>query len=526
MRSARRPPRRCAISLAPSCTSAVAAAGEAVRPDELYAPRCMSTQHPDNVAMPIFASGTVMTADDEIREAYYAFSDLGCDEQLWDYEGKEVDNFVVEKLLATYGDYFRREPLGARLRLTPRVPNPRLERAQAKGLLEVLHSLPRHADAARLFYGVERPPVVEVIFPMTTSADELNWIRDYYRRYVIGVQGERVGDVSATFRDWLGEFEPQDINVIPLVEDLPYLLSADEIAAAYIWEKGLRSQRVFVARSDPALNYGMIPAVIATATALDKLGRLERTSGVQILPILGAGGAPFRGGLQPDRVESVIAMYPSVQTFTLQSAFKYDHPAGEVRRAIETLHRRQRSAPLEVAGDLRLADITKRAAARYREELRAIAPLVGKLAHLVPKRRLRKLHIGLFGYGRDTADLSLPRAITFCAGLTSIGLPPEVLGLAGLDDDDWTYVSARLPQLEGEIAAALPWLDGSVIDDVPEPLRESVRMAGRRFDVDAARNDEHLELSRAVRKSVLDGGASAGSTELVVRAAAVRHYLG
>jgi len=494
--------------------------------DELYAPRCMSTQHPDNVAMPIFASGTVMTADDEVREAYYAFSDLGCEEQLWDYEGKEVDNFVVEKLLATYGDYFRREPLGARLRLTPRVPNPRLERAQAKGLLEVLHSLPRHADAARLFYGTERPPVVEVIFPMTTSADELNWIRDYYRRYVIGVQGERVGDVTATFRDWLGEFEPQDISVIPLVEDLPYLLSADEITSAYIWEKGLRSQRVFIARSDPALNYGMIPAVIATVTALDKLGQLERSSGVQILPILGAGGAPFRGGLQPDRVESVMAMYPSVQTFTLQSAFKYDHPAGDVRRAIETLHQRHRAAPLDIAGDLRLAEIMQRAAARYREELRAIAPLVSTLAQLVPKRRLRKLHIGLFGYGRDTADLSLPRAITFCAGLTSIGLPPEVLGLAGLDDEDWRYACARLPQLYDEIAAALPWLDESVADDIPESVRESVQVAGLRFDLAAVRNGQHLELSRAVRKSALEGGPATASTELVVRAASVRHYLG
>jgi phosphoenolpyruvate carboxylase len=504
----------------------MASAGEAIGPEEPYAPRCMSTQHPDNVAMPIFASGTVMTADDEVREAFYAFSDLGCDEQLWDYEGKEVDNFVVEKLLATYGDYFRREPLGARLRLTPRVPNPRLERAQAKGLLEVLHSLPRHADAARMFYGAERPPIVEVIFPMTTSADELNWIRDYYRRYVIGVQSERVGDVTATFRDWLGEFEPQDISVIPLVEDLPYLLSADEIVGAYIWAKGLRSQRVFVARSDPALNYGMIPAVIATVTALDKLGTLERTSGVQILPILGAGGAPFRGGLQPDRVERVMALYPSVQTFTLQSAFKYDHSPGEVRGAIEALHRRQRAAPVEIAGDLRLAEIMTRASARYREELRAIAPLVSKLAPLVPKRRLRKLHIGLFGYGRDAADLALPRAITFCAGLTSIGLPPEVLGLAGLSDDDWTYTCARLPQLHDEIAAALPWLDGSVAADLPESVRESVRVAGRRFDLAALRNDQHLELSRAVRKSVLEGGPSGGSTELVVRAASVRHYLG
>jgi phosphoenolpyruvate carboxylase len=486
----------------------------------------MSTQHPDNVAMPIFASGTVMTAEDEVREAFYAFSDLGCDEQLWDYEGKEVDNFVVEKLLATYGDYFRREPLGERLRLTPRVPNPRLERAQAKGLLEVLHSLPRHADAARLFYGAEHPPVIEVIFPMTTSADELNWIRDYYRRYVVGVQGERVGDVVATFRDWLGEFEPQDISVIPLVEDLPYLLSVDEIAGAYIWEKHLRSQRVFIARSDPALNYGMIPAIIATLTALDKLGQLERASGVELLPILGAGGAPFRGGLQPDRIESVMAMYPSVQTFTLQSAFKYDHSPTDVRRAIEKLHGQPRGVPLEVAGDLRLAEIMGRAVARYREELRAIAPLIGKVAQLVPKRRLRKLHVGLFGYGRDTADLALPRAITFCAGLTSIGLPPEILALAGLDDDDWGYVCARLPQLRDEIAAAVPWLDEAVAEDVPEPLAQSVRAAARRFDLGALQDGGHVELSRAIRRNVLGVGPSAGSMELVLRAGSRRHYLG
>jgi len=37
--------------------------------------------------------------EDEIQEAYYAFSHLGCDEQMWDCEGKEVDNYLVKKLL-------------------------------------------------------------------------------------------------------------------------------------------------------------------------------------------------------------------------------------------------------------------------------------------------------------------------------------------------------------------------------------------------------------------------------------------
>jgi len=66
----------------------------------------MSTQHPDNVAMPFFASGAPLSAEDEVREAYYAFSHLGCDEQMWDFEGKEVDEHVVEKLLTQYEGFF------------------------------------------------------------------------------------------------------------------------------------------------------------------------------------------------------------------------------------------------------------------------------------------------------------------------------------------------------------------------------------------------------------------------------------
>jgi len=63
-------------------------------------PRCMSTQHPDNVQVPFFAEHSDLGGDDEIREAFYAYADLGCDEQMWDVEGKEVDAFVVKKLLS------------------------------------------------------------------------------------------------------------------------------------------------------------------------------------------------------------------------------------------------------------------------------------------------------------------------------------------------------------------------------------------------------------------------------------------
>jgi len=69
-------------------------------------PRVMSTQHPDNVIVPFFAESPEMSGDDEVQEAYYIFSHLGCDEQMWDSEGKEVDDFVVRKLLTRYPDFF------------------------------------------------------------------------------------------------------------------------------------------------------------------------------------------------------------------------------------------------------------------------------------------------------------------------------------------------------------------------------------------------------------------------------------
>jgi phosphoenolpyruvate carboxylase len=139
-------------------------------------PRTMSTQHPDNVTIPFFSESSVLKGDEEIREAYYVFSHLNCHEQMWDHEGKGVDNYVVKKLLSRYEHFFRDKYLGKDFFLTLRVPNPTYEEAEAKVLLEILESIPRSFDAAKQFYGEDIVPIFEVIFPMTTSHIELNRI--------------------------------------------------------------------------------------------------------------------------------------------------------------------------------------------------------------------------------------------------------------------------------------------------------------------------------------------------------------
>ena len=164
------------------------------RDTPLTIPRCMSTQHPDNVNVPFFSSGPCSSGEDEMQEAYYAFSHLGCDEQMWDVEGKEVDTFVVKKLLTRHEPYFAEHRLGRDVFVTLRVPNPTVEKAEAKILLETLESIPRSFDAAKLVYGDDLPPIFEVILPMTTSAKCIDRVYHYYRDFIVGRQNRSFND--------------------------------------------------------------------------------------------------------------------------------------------------------------------------------------------------------------------------------------------------------------------------------------------------------------------------------------------
>ncbi|MDP9266114.1 MAG: phosphoenolpyruvate carboxylase [Chloroflexota bacterium] len=486
----------------------------------------MSTQHPDNVRMPFFASGPLLSGEDEVREAFYAFSHLGCDEQMWDFEGKEVDEFVVEKLLSAHEPFFREHVLGRDLFLTPRVPNPRLEPGQAKVLLEVLHSLPRHSDVARMVYGDPSTPVFEVIYPMTTSAQEVGRIASYYARFVGGLDDVVLTPGDEPLGRLFGAFEPKQISVIPLIEEKPYLLAADELVRAHLAEARAAGQRVFIARSDPALNYGWVAAILLSLVALDRLQRLEDRVGTPIWPIIGVGSSPFRGNLRPPTAARSLARYPSVQTYTIQSAFKYDHSVDDARAAIAMLKSAPRGRAISVADEPLARDVLERSALRYAAEVAELAPLVNALAAHVPRRRMRRLHVGLFGYSRPQAGpVSLPRAITFCAALTSRGLPPEVLGLAALEERDWEYLTAAVPGFAADCRDAARWLDPRAADGATPLVREAIGALLRRIgEPESEVATEHAEIARAIRAREAAGDPALG--ELVVRAAELRGYLG
>lgn len=483
-------------------------------------PKCMSTQHPDNVHLPFFAESTELGGNDEIQEAYYVFSHLGCDEQMWDCEGKEVDNFVVKKLLTKYESFFRTNRLGTDVFITLRVPNPTVEKAEAKILLETLESIPRSFDAARLFYGDDISPIFEVILPMTTSSKCLDRIYQYYRDYVVEAKNKPFNEGDITIAEWIGDFKPKEINVIPLFEDMEHMLDAHHITRAYLKnKKNLRYQRVFLARSDPAMNYGLISAVLLNKIALQRLWTLSEETGVEIYPIIGVGSAPFRGNLKPHTVERVLQEYPSTHTFTLQSAFKYDNPPDRIRAAIQKL-REHKTRPPQPIDEERCLSILKKYSAEYQKQIFQLAPVINQVARYVPSRRKRKLHIGLFGYSRNLGGISLPRAIAFTSALYSIGVPPEILGLNALDKSDLELVREGYIHFEDDLRDALQFCNPDTAF-FPKELRPVLKS----LPIEALQNQEHKQITNYLAAS-LAANKGENLSEHVLRAAHLRGFLG
>ena len=490
-----------------------------------FVPKVMSTQHPDNAAPAPFADEEgVLRANGEVSEAFEIFS-LGCDEQMWDSEGKEADNHVVQKLLTGFPEFFReKRRLGRDVALTLRVPNPGIERDMRKSMVEALQSVPSAWDIAHSFYGGiedDAAPIQEVILPFTTSAEEISLVEAYYRNIIVGQEAQRLPNGNLV-KDWVGEFYPKRLRVIPLIEDMEHLFNCDRILEEYLEGRDLPGQRVFLARSDPALNYGIVAAELVLKVALVRLRELETRIGVPFFPIIGAGSVPFRGHLTPVNVERALREYPSAYTFTVQSAFKYDYDIEEVKRGIDQLREHRPWEPVPVNQD-RAREIIDKTTAEYQDRVRDLLEVISTVAGHVPRRRERKLHVGLFGYGRSLGGFggaTLPRAIGFAASLYSIGVPPELLGLAALDEDDLKFVRETCPSLDEDLRAALRFANER---HVMELLGEGYMRIVARFTDELDR--VHEGLTGAVWAGI-NGDTPVHIQNYVQEAAHLRRFLG
>ncbi|MDO8482851.1 MAG: phosphoenolpyruvate carboxylase [bacterium] len=387
-------------------------------------PTVMFSQHPDNAGKPYWHTNAFIKTQDELLECYLMFKEFGDQEVMWDWEGKFVDEAVVERLLGEHLEFFRKHPLGKDTFLTFRVPNPRVESGYRLGraFMVILSA----GDLARKA-GFKNPPLFEVILPMTESAAEIIELQKNYRRF------SKAADFS--FGQKRSSFKP--LEVIPLFETVDTIMKSGKILKQYIARyKGEFGDtppylRPFCARSDPALNSGIVPTVLAVKWALSEYAKFTSETGIKTYPIIAPGALPFRGGFNPETVLEFVKEFKGVRTVMVQSAFRYDYPLGAVKKAIKSLIRevpRGKTEPLPEATRFEIEKIIPWFENPYRETVKVVAPLIEKISASVPPRRERMQHIGLFGYSRGIGNIRLPRAIGFTAACYSLGIPPELFG--------------------------------------------------------------------------------------------------
>lgn len=388
-------------------------------------PATMATQHPDNACAPYWETdgdGFVSTQE-EIIECFSAFKDLDCEEFMWDWEGKYVDEAVVDRMFYTYYDYFKKNQLGRDKFLTFRIPNTRHEKGYslARAMMGILT-----AESFARDLKFHTPPLFEVILPMTDRASDIIKIQDTFSKL-------------AKFKTELFKDKCQlnYLNVLPLIEDVDGLLNCRKILNSYSklhikeYKRKPEYIRPHIARSDPAINSGIVSAVVAGKVALSEFHRFGRDNDIKVFPAIGVGTLPFRGSLSPLRIGDFLKEYSGMRTVYIQSAFRYDFPLPTVKKAIKELNEKLQKTPIKIYSNKELKEaviICKTFTPYYKETVEQIADTINDVASYVPSRRERRLHTGLFGYSRGIGKKRLPRAINFTSALYSIGLPPELIG--------------------------------------------------------------------------------------------------
>jgi len=391
-------------------------------------PSIMATQHPDNAHAPFWdkKGDGFVNIYEELSEAMICFEGLGVDEFMWDYEGKYADEAVMDKLFSHYHGYFKKNHLGKEKFLTFRLPNIWKERGYSliRALMVILTSEDFAGDL-----NFHSPPLFEVILPMTENAKQLLYIQKSFQklaRFKFHTFNHKK-DVNSDY-----------LEMIPLVESVESQMEIGKLLYEYtkLHKKNFKKNpayiRPFLARSDPSLFSGLVATVLANKIALSQIYNFSQKTKIKTYPILGAGSLIFRGGLSPDRTKKFVKEYAGISTVTLQSAFRYDYPLSKVKKSAKFIsHFLPKTTTQKMTEDemKNLKKLVERFSHSYQLALLPIIKDMERIFAAVPKRRERRLHIGLLGYGRETGKLKLPRAINFTAAFYSIGIPPEFIGL-------------------------------------------------------------------------------------------------
>lgn len=497
-------------------------------------PATMVSQHPDNATRPYWHTEPYVSDQHEVKECFLTYSKLGVDEYKWDWEGKFVDESVFERLIGSYWDYFKKNQLGKDKFLTFRLPNFRVKTESRLGRAMIVIT-----SAAKLSreIGLHAPPIFETIIPMVENEHEMIAVQEAFHE-LSGLKHKLFGSPKG-FRS---------IEIIPLFELIPAILHSDAILERYLRLHKRKFNflpphiRPFLARSDSALNSGIVPAVLALKNALSNYTLLSKKLHIPIYPIIGAGSLPFRGGSTPYTVHEFLTQYAGVRTMLVQSAFQYDFDLPDVIKAINLIKKtiNRYDTELMSPNESRAAvDIMKLFERQYRHTVPKIGRTIYEIAKSLPARRERLKHTGLLKYPRYIGKVMIPRAIGFTASLYSIGVPPEFIGTGrGLKqiskNKEYMQILEKFyPNFRFDIMRAGRFLNIDVLEqlakrgnawsEILRDVRLLEELLGQDFSPITSKEKEH----RVITREIFDRFKHKTSiAELVGEAAILRNSLG
>jgi len=407
-------------------------------------PSSMATQHPDNADKYI----TIQQEPDEAIECLLSQEEegLGIEEIMIDFEGKLTPYHQTSQIVL--GLLNKGIIPGKDVLITPRIPNTKKE-----PMFRQLMSIMSLVETNILAYASSKDQaIIETIVPMIETGHEVIQIQERINSVI--ELGNKNYDIKLPLNS---------IRVIPLVEDVPSIVSVVDILDEYYKdsiEKGLEIDniRIMFARSDSAMSYGMVSSVLSLMIGISSALKWGEDNNVTVAPILGCGSLPFRGHLTENTVNEMFKTYAGVKTFTVQSGLRYDHDRDSVKMVINTLKENMKNNDKRVFSDediIMMKEFIGIFTKYYMRSFLKSIKTVESISSFIPKNRdrLSGNKKGL-EYIREIADMdgiialvsdetlkkelseieinvecAVPRAISFTASMYTLGLPPEFMGV-------------------------------------------------------------------------------------------------
>lgn len=404
-------------------------------------PATMATQDSDSAT-------AYISFNEEIDEAVDCLSSredggFGLEELVIDFAGKLTPFQHIEEIVHKIGE--KGFTPSFNINITPSVPSGSYELGFRRmvifqKIIEVNYILRNETNGGAIY---------EAIHPLTESPKELTRIEmnsNILKNYIL----ETI-DSTAKLKD---------IQIIPLIRELPFLLKVTNIVSEYIKSypsmlTPLDYLRVFLGRSDSAPHCGLVPSTLASKIAISDLEITSEEFGTPIFPILDAGYLPFRGFVNPANLNSVLNEYSGIKTITIPTSLRNDIDRRETQKMVVLLKDKlqtQKTRTFSKREKNEIINIIGLFTDKYLESIHEIL-LNPRIFELVPPRREKPIsaqnaeHLSYQSLIRNLAEMCTDSkiskqllkaenlkieyyngAIPFTATLYSIGLPPEFIG--------------------------------------------------------------------------------------------------